>query len=100
MGEFRGIRLRYIWDDCDLKEFECSVDTGDFRGRATCYVGHDEAAAFGRGLSGFLQHHEGEVRFSSGLAGDTKAVVLEVFPTDAAKHLAMRVHLATDGRPD
>jgi hypothetical protein len=100
MSDFRGVRLKYIWNDCDLAEFECLVDTVDFRGRTTCYAGLDDATTFGRELTTFLETHDGKVAFSTGLEGDTKAVVLEVFATDGAKHLAMKVHLATDGRPE
>ena len=94
--DFRGVRLKWIWDDIDVVEFECSVDVGDFRGKATCYAAWNEHETFALQLTTFLQTHEGRVRFSTGLKGDTKSVVLEVFPVDAAKHLAMKVHLATD----
>jgi len=94
--DFRGVRLKWIWDDVDVVEFECLVDVGDFRGKATCYAARNEHETFASQLTTFLQTHEGRVLFSTGLAGDTKAVVLEIFPVDAAKHLVMKVHLATD----
>ena len=93
---FRGVRLKWIWDDIDVVESECSVDVGDFRGKATCYAAWNEHETFASQLTTFLQTHDGRVLFSTGLEGDTKAVVLEVFPVDAAKHLAIMVHLATD----
>ena len=94
--DFRGVRLKWIWDDVDVVEFECLVDVGDFRGKGTCYAARNEHETFASQLTTFLQTHEGRVLFSTGFAGDTKAVVLEVFPVDSAKHLVMTVHLATD----
>jgi hypothetical protein len=100
VADFRGVILTWIWDDVDMTELECVVETRDFRGRATCYAGRDDAARFGQQLAAFLETHEGSVRFSAANEGGVKAVALEVFPVDGAKHLAMRVHLVTDGNPD
>ena len=43
-------------------EFACTVDTGRFRGEATCYAGHGDLAQFVKDLVSFSVAFEGDDR--------------------------------------
>src|ERR1700733_4471929 len=92
----QGLKISRIWDDAELIEFECLVDTGRFRGHATCYAGRGDLETFSDDLVAFSTTFEGRPTFVAGLADGTKAVKIELYAIDRAKHTAARVTLATD----
>ena len=98
----RGVTVKRIWEDNDIVELECSVNTGVFCGTATCYTAHETLATFADDLRLFAQACEGTATFSAALADGTKAVTIEIRAIDQAKHTVATVKLVTDRgiRPD
>jgi hypothetical protein len=97
-----GLRIKRIWDDEHLVEYECSIDTGTFRGSSTCYAGHGALEGFSEQLQRFSKAFEGTAVFDAGLEDGTNAVNIRFFIIDRAKRVVVAVRLVTDRghRPD
>jgi hypothetical protein len=105
-----GLAIEQIWDDEHLVELQCSVDTGLFRGTATCYTSHQDVATFAGDVQRFAVSFEGVATFEASLADTTArlgtvgttAVRIHLHTIDRAKHTAVRVRLVTErgGRPE
>lgn len=103
VGLTMSLDLTRIWDDADMVECRCRVDTGAFRGESTCYAGHGQLEEFAQQLSDFVaSNFAGRPTFHCAMGDGTKAVKIEVYAINMAKHLAARVTLVTEGgrRPE
>jgi hypothetical protein len=94
----RGLTFRWIWEDVDLVELACTVDTDDFRGLGTCYATREDLSAFASDIESFLGDLKGRVSFATGLDDGTKAVGVEIYAIDLARHTAARVQIVTEPR--
>ena len=91
-----GLKLRRIWEDQDLVELACDVDAGTFRGTGTCYVSHDDIPKFATDIEQFIERLEGRVSFTTGLENGTKAVHIDLYTIDMARHTVIQVRIATE----
>lgn len=72
------------------------VETGHFRGEATCYAAQGQLETFVDDLARFSQTLEGRATFDAGFSDGSKAVRIDVYTIDLARHVAVRVQLATE----
>src|SRR5262245_61914849 len=91
-----GLKLRRIWEDQDLVELACDVDAGAFRGTGTCYVAQADIAKFATDIEQFVQRLEGRASFTTGLEDGTKAVRIDLYTIDMARHTVAHLQIATE----